>query len=129
MGKQSVTRAKKEIEETCSLCYAANLSMRNSQRRASFVMETYLRSQYGYNAFLIDEVAELEGWDVEVWKRMGRGLLQSREGEITNKAVRRLQSLPHIPCFHLYRMTEPSGIVSRTRQIADQGPQNRYGEG
>lgn len=61
--------------------------------RTKYVLDTYMRSKYIYNALLLEGLSKLELIYVEVCRLLCRLMLKSKDECIKAKVIRRLQTL------------------------------------
>lgn len=91
--RRNKERCKNAMSKVQAILSSTRLGTGLPRGSTSYVMETYIRSQYMYNAILLDETEELETMDEEVCKRTFQYLLKSREGSISAQALIRLRNL------------------------------------
>lgn len=72
-------RERKSISKTKWLAEAAKMDTKGPRKRLSYILETYLRSAYTFNAILIPSVTSLQKLDWEIIKTLLSTLLKSKE--------------------------------------------------
>lgn len=90
-----MSRRRDAITKTPSLTGALKLCKTMSRGSVSYALETYLRSQYLYNSLILEGTQKLQEVDNAICTNLFLGVLNCREGALTQKAVSRLYILFH----------------------------------
>lgn len=82
-GSNNVSRGNKTRARAKTVAASARLHTGALRMRSRFILETYLRSTYGYNTFLLPSIEQITMVDREVKREMMQVLLKSKEKVIT----------------------------------------------
>lgn len=95
-GRKNIEVSKDILKKAHLIIGATSVNMSSTHGRANYIMETYFRSSYLYNAVLIGDHQVLEETDNEIYRRLFRTILKTKNIGITNNGTKRLQALFHI---------------------------------
>lgn len=76
---------KKALTDVRGLTTQTALETNGPRRKTEFLLETYLRSKYAYDAMLIPEVDELKSIDAQEIGRLLQTVLKIKEKGITRR--------------------------------------------
>lgn len=108
------------LKKIPSLVDPLNLDMAAPHSRVRYVLETYCRSTYMYNAVLLDDPETLEKTDEEICRKLFRAVLKSKEKGVTVNATRRLQALFQVVPIGLSLEKEARRCAGKMKERAEQ---------
>lgn len=89
----NVNRGNKKRARTKTAAASARLNAAAPRMRKRYILETYLRSTYGFNAFLLPSTEPIRRVDREVIREMMEVLLKSKEKGIQPSAINTLMTI------------------------------------